>query len=130
MATDWKKFAEDIRRGVLEELGTTELAVEVPEETKERSATGKKSSVRTRTYKGSGVMGKYDSEFPSSTETIIKAGDVKFVASFDDRDFVPSEKLNEILVAGGTRYSVISVGRIAPDAKTNVAFVIQARRIG
>ena len=130
MATDWKDFAKEIRRDVLEELGTKEIVVEVPEDAKERSSTGKKTSVRVRTYRGAGVMGKYDSEFPSSTTTIIKAGDVKIVASFDDADFVPSEKLNEAVVAGGTRYSIVSVGRIDPDAETNVAFVIQARRIG
>lgn len=129
MATDWEKFAEEIRKDVLDELGNREIFVEVPQGTKGRSSTGKKAEVSVKRYRGSGVLGKYDSEFPSSTETVIKAGDMKAVVSFDDPDFVPSEKLNEVLTAGGVRYSVISVGQVAPNAETNVVFVIQVRRV-
>lgn len=129
MATDWEKFAEEIRKDVLDELGNREIFVEVPQGTKGRSSTGKKTEVSVKRYRGAGVLGKYDSEFPSSTETVIKAGDMKAVVSFDDPDFVPSEKLNEVLTAGGVRYSVISVGQVAPNAETNVVFVIQVRRV-
>ncbi len=130
MATDWKSFADEIKADVLDELGNQEIFVEVPQGSKGRSSTGKKTDVAVKKFRGSGVLGKYSSEFPSSTETIIKAGDMKAVVSFDDPDFVPSEKLNEVLTAGGVRYSVISVGQVSPDARTNVVFVIQVRRIG
>ena len=129
MATDWKAFADEIYADVLLELGTRNIVVEVPDGPALRDKTGKKIPQKIITYTGAGVMGKYDSEFISKNASIIQAGDVKFVVSFDDRSFEPSEKKEEVINCEGTRYSIINVGRVAPDGKTNVVFVIQARRI-
>lgn len=131
MATDWKKFADDIRKGVLEELGGKRgnISVFVQEGTATRSKTGKKIPAQTVEFKGTAVMGKYNSEFPSTTETIIQAGDVKFVAQFEDPSFMPSEKKDETITFGGVSYKIINVGQVAPDGVTNVVFVIQARRV-
>jgi len=131
MATDWKKFAEDLNVGVLQELGGKKgnITVAVSEGQATRSKTGKKIPSITSLYTGTAVMGKYNSEFPSTTETIIQAGDVKFVAQFDDKTFVPTEKKDETITFGGIAYKIINVGRVAPDGVTNVVFVIQARRV-
>ena len=129
MATDWNAFANDINTGVLLELGTTKFYVEVPVGTPKRDKTGKKVQQETVNYPGTAVMGKYNSEFPSNKETIIQAGDVKFVAQFKDKTFEPSEKKNEFIYCNGSKYSIISVGRVAPDGITNVVFVIQARKV-
>lgn len=129
MATDWKKFAADIKKGVLMELGTRDFYVTVPVGTPSRGKSGKQTEQKYETYTGTAVMGKYDSEFPSNDTTIIQAGDVKFVAQFDDMSFEPTEKKNEFIYFAGTKYTVISVGRVAPEGLTNVVFVIQARRV-
>ena len=129
MATDWEVFANDINTGVLLELGTTDFSIDVPDGPSQRDKTGKKIQQNYITYRGTAVMGKYNSEFPSDDKTIIQAGDVKFVAQFEDKTFQPSEKLAEIITCKGVKYSVISVGRVAPDGETNVVFVIQARRV-
>lgn len=129
MATDWEAFAKDINTGVLLELGTTDFSIDVPDGPTQRDKTGKKIQQKYITYKGTAVMGKYSSEFPSTDTTIIKAGDVKFVAQFEDKTFEPSEKLAEIITCKGVKYSVINVGRVAPDGQTNVVFVLQARRV-
>ncbi len=129
MATDWEAFADDINTGVLLELGTTKFYIEVPDGEAKRDKTGKKIPQKISTYKGTAVMGKYNSEFPSTASTLIQAGDVKFVAQFEDQAFEPVEKKNEIIVCKGVRYSVINVGRVAPDGSTNVVFVIQARKV-
>lgn len=131
MATDWKKFADDIRKGVLEELGGKRgnITVSVPDGASTRSKTGKKIPATVTLYKGTAVMGKYNSEFPSTTETIIQAGDVKFVAQFEDPSFMPSEKKDETITFGGVSYKIINVGQVAPNGVTNVVFVIQGRRV-
>lgn len=129
MATDWKAFANDINRGVLLELGTRDFRVDVPVGTPVRGRSGKQTEQKYDSYPGTAVMGKYDSEFPSDNGTIIQAGDVKFVAQFDDREFEPVEKKNEFIFCRGLKYTIVSVGRVAPDGATNVVFVIQARRV-
>ena len=129
MATDWNSFAKEIREGVLNELGSSRFYVEVPVGVPSRSSTGKKTETRYETYGGSAVMGKYDSEFPSTGSTVIQAGDVKLVAQFDDKTFEPSDKKNEVAVLGGKRYTIVNVQKVAPDGKTHVVFVIQGRRI-
>lgn len=129
MATDWKSFADEINTDVLLELGSTDFYVAVPKGTPQRDKTGKRIEHEYVKYPGTAVMGKYNSEFPSNDKTIIQAGDVKFVAQFEDAEFEPSEKMNEFIYFRNVKYTVISVGRVAPDGLTNVVFVIQARRV-
>jgi hypothetical protein len=129
MGTDWKAFADDINTGVLLELGTSDFYVEVPAGTPTRNKTGKRQEQEYLTYPGTAVMGKYNSEFPSNDKTIIQAGDVKFVAQFKDSTFEPVDKKNEMIYCKGVKYTIESVGRVAPDGDTNIVFVIQARRV-
>lgn len=125
MSTDWKAFSESIDKDVLKELGSN-IIISVPGEST-RSASGKKIETKRTEYTGRAVRGKYDAEFAQKNGLTIKAGDVKFVAIFDDKTFIPTEKIDEKILFCGIKYTIINVMAIAPS-DVNIVFLIQARQ--
>lgn len=126
--TDWQSFKEDIRTGVLEELGA-ECIVQVPSESTGRSSTGKKTIESWTSYRGIAVKGKYDSDTTTALNSVIKAGDVKFVCQFDDETFEPVNDKNEKFVFGGKQFNIINVDSVEPSGDVTVIYILQCRRI-
>lgn len=124
MPTDWNAFANEINVGVLQELGT-KITVSVPTVIG-KTSTGKQIT-ENKTYTGIAVRGKYDSDFITK-ETVIQAGDVKLVCQFDDKSFEPLDKKNMVAVYGGSKYTIVNSGAVAP-ADVNIIYVLQARRV-
>lgn len=122
---DWKSFRTKIN-GLLDKMGN-EVIIEVTEESK-RSSTGKKLPSLVTRYRGLAVMTPYSSEFYSKSESIIKAGDVKFICQMEDETFEPSEKKDEKIIFVGKVYTIVNVEIIQP-AETGIVFNIQARRV-
>ena len=128
MATDWQSFKEDIGTGVIEELGA-DCIVEVPNESTGRSSTGKKTIESWTSYTGKAVEGKYDSATTSALNSVIKAGDVKFVCQFDDESFEPVNDKNERLIFGKKKFNIINVDSVESSGDVTVIYILQCRRI-
>ena len=101
------------------------FTLSVPSESS-TSKTGKKTYTYTE-YTGTGLRGSYDSDF-STSDTVVKAGDVKFVCYFDDESFEPKDKNDYRLIFDEINYTVIHVKPVEPS-ETNICYVLQLRRV-
>lgn len=125
---DWKEeLADPLRKDVLEALGN-DAVVEVTESST-RSASGKKIASEIKTYKGVAVMGGYATQAEAQDSPMVKAGDTKFVMQFDDMTFEPDGKLDEKLLFGDIKYTVVHGKRVNPDGKCDIVWVIYTRRV-
>ena len=125
MAMDYVGFGSEIL-SVLKEMGNP-FNLTVPS-VSAKSATGKKSVTTYTTYSGTCVKAKYDSDFVTK-DTVIKAGDLKFVCQFDDLSFEPVNDKDETIIYGGKNYKVINVDPVEPNGTDNVVYIIQGRRV-
>lgn len=127
MPTDWESFKEEIRTEVLEEMGNS-LTVLCP--SSYIDPVTKKKIVKNTVYTGIGVMGSYEEEAAGVANTIIKAGDVKFICSFDNAAFRPEENKSETIIFDGIKYSIIHARQVAPSGSVTIVWIVQGRRIG
>lgn len=54
--------------------------------------------------------------------TTIKNGDINLLSVFDDKPV-----LNDVIVFGGNKYTVMNVNPVCPDGETVIYYDIQAR---
>lgn len=125
MAMNYEAFKNEIET-LLNEMGS-DISVSVPEQTG-KSSTGKKVFSYTD-YSGIAVMGKYDSEYITSSQSVIHAGDTKFVCMFDDTDFEPVNNKDMTITFGSKKYKIINVDAVSPSADPVIIYIIQARRV-
>ena len=125
---DWKtELATPIYTDVLSELGT-DITVEVVQGST-RTPSGKKVPSSVTAYTGKAVKCGYVSKSEIDDIPVINAGDVKFAAQFKDETFTPSEKLNETIIFGGTKYKIAYVKSADPDASVVIVWLLYARRV-
>lgn len=125
MAMDYAAFGEEIQ-DLLEEMGERFTLLEPQKGAV--TPTGKKT-VTYKSHEGICVMGKYDSEFYSALNSVIHAGDVKFVCRFDEVDFEPVNDKDETISYGSKKYKVINVENVLPDGQNVIIYIIQGRRV-
>ena len=125
MAFDYDSFANEIQTGVIDEMGSPFILQE--SETVAVGKTGKRVTT-TIEHEGVAVRGSYDSDFITK-DTVVQAGDVKFVGYFIEPDFEPSDKKSQVILFGNTKYTVIHVKKVAPSADTTICYILQARRV-
>lgn len=125
---DWdEELRKPIYTDVLEELGNPFTLEVISAST--RSASGKKVATEIKKYTGVAVEGGYATLAEKEDSPLIQAGDVKFVTQFDDKDFEPSEKLDETFVFGGKKYKIAHARGVTPSGDINIVWIIFARRV-
>lgn len=124
---DWEaELAEPLYKEVLDGLGN-DIVIEVITEST-RTASGKKVSSLVESHTGKAVMGGYATQAEEQDSPLIKAGDTKFVAQFDDT-FEPDGKLDEKIIFGGERYTISDAKRVNPDGTVDIVWIVYARRV-
>lgn len=124
MAIDYLELQNDIN-STLTELGSAFEFIVPGKAT--ISSTGKKIYTESISKTGIGVRGTYDSKYITK-DSVVQAGDVKFVCQFDDSSFEPVDKSNCRVNYCGTSYTVVNVGIVAPSGEV-IAYLLQLRRV-
>ena len=121
------ELRQPIYTDVLEELGAS-FTLEVVSGSA-RSASGKKVVTEKKTYTGVAVMGGYATMAEKEDMPLINAGDVKFVTQFDDKNFEPSEKLDETFLFDNKKYKIAYARGVSPSGDINIVWIVYARRV-
>jgi len=84
--------------------------------------------IKTKNYdenKCKAVKTNYTAEDIGNSGNLIKAGDVKLIAS---SDFEPTESTDFVLY-GSDRFTIITKNKIQPDGITTIVYILQGRKV-